>query len=170
MPRSVFCHHGSDTVQDSPVSSGVNRKNPIFSSATPARFYRLAAIEIAALARMFSLRSLETAPAHKGNVAVSCEDDIGATSGLADEPREKFRIRTNELLAVQKIAHAQMVGCARSRHWTPRAAIFQNSLDRTIENAKSPEWPNACREGSAKRVVRRRECAPSVGASREGVR
>ena len=44
MQRAVFCHYRSDTVQNSPGSSGVNRKNPIS---------RNLAIEITARVRMF---------------------------------------------------------------------------------------------------------------------
>jgi hypothetical protein len=56
MRRAVFCHHGSDTVQNSPVSSGVNgcvciaRKEPCASGFD---ILVIIAIEIAACTRMF---------------------------------------------------------------------------------------------------------------------
>ena len=56
MRRAFFCHHRSDTVQNSPVSSGVNlyvcivRMEPCASGFDVAL---IIAIEIAACARMF---------------------------------------------------------------------------------------------------------------------
>jgi len=69
---------------------------------------------------------------------VSDDDTIFSTPAPRATLAQNFQIRSNELLRAQKIPHAQMVGCALYRRWTPRAAIFQNSNERTIESAKSP--------------------------------
>jgi len=71
----------------------------------------LAPIEIATCARMFLLWSIETAPAHKGTIAVSDEDDIfsAGTSRIC-------RARKNQNSIEQTIARAK--NRARSDAWT----------------------------------------------------
>jgi hypothetical protein len=81
------------------------------------------AIEIVACSRMFSLSAALERPrlAHKGIVAVSCEDDIllqsrarrGSSPRDLFGDRKNFRIRSNELLDARKTSCAQSVGSAR---------------------------------------------------------
>jgi hypothetical protein len=115
------------------------------------------AIEITACVRMFSwsLAIERQRLAHKDDVAVSYEDDIFSTHAslmnhASSSRAQKFKIRSNRLLNEQKVPHVQALESAL-RHGLNRAGgFFRNSIDQTIESAKTPIWPNACIEGSAK--------------------
>ena len=105
---------------------------------------------------MFSLSAAEHPPlAQKGNVVVGYEDDIFTTrASLMNHVRwsraEKFKIRSNRLLNEQKVPHVEALERVQRHGLNPARGFFRNSIDQTIESAKSATWPNACIEGSAR--------------------
>jgi hypothetical protein len=100
--RAVFCHHGSDTVQNSPVSSGVNSYSArIFlgvSSASPR--FELVPLKLrrAVLFRIgwIERRQAKRETSSMSDEETSCNEGILAT--LEAAAGEFFQIRSNELL------------------------------------------------------------------------